>query len=178
MFFRKFKTIPYELDGYSKEAMNIITASVVKHFNVDKSFVYQRYVVQAGASPESLAYDLYGDADKYWTILFVNGIVDPFVDWPMEPDVLEKWVEAKYGDVNKIIDFRDVTTGDLLDDVAKKDMFDLIEDGQPIPNNISPITALAHEMEINQRKGEIVVIVPRYINNFIDMFNRSIEGKV
>lgn len=177
MFFRKFKTIPYAVDGYSKEAMNIITAAVVKHFNVDKAYVYQSYVVQAGATPESLAFELYGDAGKYWTILLVNGIVNPFTDWPMDADVLEEWVAAKYGNVDKVIDFQDVQTGDLLDDVAKADMYEWIEAGNPVPNNIRPITALAYEMERNQEKGNISVIAPRYINTFVDMFNKAIEGK-
>ena len=177
MFFKKFGTIPYSLEGYSKEAMNIIAASVVKHFNVDKAYVYQRYIVPSGATPESLAYEIYGDADKYWTILFINGIVDPFTEWPMDPVVLEKWTEAKYGDVNKVIDFVNVTNSEFYDDVQRDLFFNYIEEGTLLPFNVHPVTALEHEMTKNQERGQIIVISPRFINSFIDMFNKSIEGK-
>lgn len=175
-FFRKFGSIEYKLDGYSKEAMNIITAAVLKRLNVDKTYVYQKYVVPAGASPESLANDLYRDSSKYWVILLVNSIVNPFLDWPMSADVLEEIVEAKYGSVNKILYFNNLETGFQLDDVEDAEMRVFIETN-PIPVHIHPVTAMEHESTLNIQRGEIIVVAPRYINNFVDAFEKSIEGK-
>ena len=177
MFFKKFSTIPYALDGYSKDAMSIITAAVLKHINVDQSYVYQKYIIPSGASPESLAYQLYGDAEKYWTILYVNAIVDPFTEWPMAPEILEEWVEKKYGDINKVLHFVDVVSGEYFDDVEQSVLFSYLEEGSPIPHNAHPVTALDYESNLNRQRGEIVVISPKYINTFVDMFNKSIEGK-
>lgn len=176
-FFKKFDSIEYKLDGYSKEAMNIITAAVLKRLNVDKTYVYQSYIVPAGATPESLANELYQDAHKYWTILLVNGIVNPFLDWTVNDQVLEEIVEKKYGSVNHIVYFLDLTTKFQLDDVADQEMRDLMANGDPLPHNIHPVSALEYETTLNREKANIIVVAPRYINRFVDAFNKSIEGK-
>lgn len=176
-FFKKFDTIQYQLDGYSKEAMNIVTAAVLKRLNVDKTYVYQSYIVPAGASPESLANDLYKDPHKHWTILLVNSIVNPFLDWPVNDQVLEELVVREYGSAHKIVHFIDMATKFQLDDVQDAVIRQLIEDGNPIPQNIRPVTALEYEIEKNRRKAQITVVAPKYINRFVDAFNKSIEGK-
>jgi len=174
--FDKFSTTPYSLDGYSKEAMNILTAAIVKHVNVDQAFVYQRYIVPAGTSPESLAYELYSDADKYWTILLVNGIVNPFLDWPMDAHTLEEYVKVKYTDPESVLYFTNLQTGKQYDDVASEAFYALLENGDPLPQNVHPVSPLEHEANENSRKSEIMVIAPRYINIFVDTFNKSIQG--
>ena len=175
-FFKKFGTIEYKIDGFSKEAMNIVTAAILKRMNIDKNYILQRYVVQAGASPESIANDLYKDPHKYWTVLFVNSIVNPFLEWPMKPEVLEEVVKIKYGNPNTILYFTNLTNGFRLDDVAEKAMRTFIE-SSPMPAHIHPVTAIAHEQELNRQRGEIYVIGPKYINLFVDTFHKVIEGK-
>lgn len=177
-FFKKFGTIEYKLDGYSKEAMNIVTAAVLKRLNVDKTFVYQKYVVPAGATPESLADDLYQDPNKYWTILLVNSIVNPFIEWPVNDHVLEELVEKRYGSITRILHFIDTTTKFQLDDVDDAAMRELIQSGEAIPFNIHPVTAIEYETELNRLRAQIVVVSPKHINRFVDLFNKSIEGKV
>ena len=175
--FKKFGTVQYALDGYSKEAMNILTAAVVKRLNVDQSYVYQRYVIPDGATPESLANDLYKDPEKYWTILLVNGIINPFLDWPMDTEILEKWVNAQYGSLTKVLYFTNVNSGKIYDDVDSKVFFDLMEAGEPLPYQVHPVTCFEHETILNQEKTQITVITNKYINLFVDTFNKSIEGK-
>ncbi len=177
-FFKKFPTISYSKDGYSKDAMNILAASVLKRINVDKSYVYQSYDVPSGASPESLAYDLYKDPTLCWTFFLVNGMVNPILDWPMSDEVLEEVVAIKYGSIHHIIYFTDVETGFRLDDVAEANVRAWLADGNPMPANVHPVTALEHEAEKNRKRGKIKIITPRYINQFVDLFNKSIEGKI
>lgn len=177
-FFKKFDSIEYKLDGYSKEAMNIITAAILKRLNVDKTFVYQKYTVPAGATPESLANELYRDPKLYWTILIVNSIINPFLDWPVPDHVLEEIVVKKYGSVGHIVHFKDMTTGFILDDVDDANIRQLIENGHSIPHNIHPVTSLEYETDLNRMRAQIVVVAPKYINRFVDLFNKSIEGKL
>lgn len=176
-FFKKFPVINYSLDGYNKDAMNIVTASVLKRLNVDKAYVYQSYDVPSGASPESIAYDLYKDPHLGWTFFLVNGMINPLLDWPVNDEVLEAIVEEKYGNINHIVYFTDLE-GSRLDDVAEAEVREWIGLGNPIPNDVSPVTALAYESELNRARGSITIISPRYINQFVDLFNKSIEGKI
>lgn len=176
-FFKKFGTIEYVLDGYSKEAMNIVTAAVLKRLNVDKTYVYQSYVVPAGMTPEALAEELYKDPHKHWTILLANSIVNPFLEWTVNDSVLEELIIRKYGTVNKIVHFIELDTDFQLDDVADAQMRDWIAQGNPMPHNIHPVTALEYETELNRERAQITVVAPRYINRFVDLFNKTIEGK-
>lgn len=175
-FFAKFPTITYSLDGYSKAAMNILTAAIVKRLRVDMSYVHKRYTVSAGTTPESLAQELYQNAELYWTILLVNAIVDPFNDWIMDPDVLEQTVRAKYGSPNKVIYFRDAA-GRQFDDVDSAMYQAMVDAGERLPQNVFAVTALMEEAERNQARAQIVVVDPKYINQFVDMFNKAIQGK-
>jgi hypothetical protein len=178
MFFKKFPVIQYSLDGYSKDAMNIVTAAILKRVNVDKSYVYQQYDIPNGATPESLANELYKDPNLGWTFFLVNAMVNPLLDWPMEDSVLEEYTVAKHGSLNKIVHFIDLNTGFRLDDYAESQMQIIISNGDAIPVNISPVQALAFEADLNRKRGRITIIAPRYINSFVDLFHKSIEGKI
>lgn len=175
-FFAKFPTVSYSLDGYSKDAMNLLTAAIVKRLRVDMSYVHKRYTVSAGTTPESLAFELYRNAELYWTILLVNAIVDPFNDWIMDADTLEKTVRAVHGSPNKIIYFRD-QKGRQYDDVDSARFQAMLDAGERLPQNVFSVTALMEASERNQEKAQIVVVDPKYINQFVDMFNKAIQGK-
>lgn len=176
-FFKKFPVINYSIDGFSKDAMNIVTAAILKRVNIDQAYVYQTYDVPAGCSPESLANDLYKDPKLYWTFFLVNGMINPFLDWPMPDEVLEEYVVSKYGDMNAILYFTNLDDGFRLDDVAEAEVRADIENGDPIPFNYHPVTAMEYESDMNRQKGKITIIAPRYINQFVDLFHKSIEGK-
>lgn len=175
-FFSKFGTVNYTLDGYNKDAMNIISAAIVKRLRVDESYVHMRYTISDGEIPESVANELYGDPQLYWTILLVNGIVNPFTQWPVSTDVLEEVVEAKYGDINKIVAWKNNSTGLYYDDVDSAKWQAMVDDGEQLPMDVHPITALALENDLNTARAQIVVVDPKYVNLFVDMFNKVLEG--
>lgn len=175
-FFKKFKSIPYALDGYSKDAMNLLTGVIVKRLRIDHTFVYQRYVVPEGTTPEALANELYDNPDLGWVLLLVNGCVNPFTDWAMDSFVLRELIDAR-GGADRIIAFRDLTNGYLVDDVDMELFMGLWESGQPLPANISPVTAYDEANDRNRLNGEIVVVSPKLINQFVDMFQKVVEGK-
>lgn len=174
--FEAMTTIPYKLDGYNKEAMNILTAAIVKHINVDQSYIYQSYVVPAGTTPESLAEKMYGDSRKYWVILLVNAIVNPFLEWVMDAHTLEEYTKAVYSDIDTVLYFTNLQTGRRYDDVASETFFSLLEAGDPLPHDVHPVGPLEHEAALNAKRAEIVLINPRYVHFFVDTFNRSIQG--
>lgn len=176
-FFSKFSTINYTLDGFNKDAENILTSTVLKQINVNKALLVQNYDVPAGTSPEALANQLYGDPTLWQTFFLVNNKINPVNDWPMSDSALEEYVKAKYGSTTTIIHFVNLTTGDILDDVADAEMRVWIQT-HPVPVNISPITSYAYESELNRQKGKIIIISEKFISKFIDTFNQSIQGKV
>lgn len=59
--------------------------------------IYHPFTVIEGETPEQVAYDYYGSADYTWLIYLVNGIIDPYYDWPMTTEQLEATIKSKYG---------------------------------------------------------------------------------
>lgn len=177
MFFKKFQPIQYSLDGYSKKAMNILTSAILKRLNIDQNYTFQKYIVKEGEHYDSLALRFYNEPSWGWTILLANSIVDPYTQWPMDLQVLEKFTVSEHGSAEALIEFRYIDTGWVLDDIADRDCRALILALQPLPINVHPVTALEYEGELNNDRRNIVIVSPRYIRQFVDAYNRVIEGK-
>jgi Base plate wedge protein 53 len=58
--------------------------------------VFYDYHVQDTDTPDSVAARYYGDDYFFWLIHLVNDQVDPNYDWPMPPEVFDKYVLKKY----------------------------------------------------------------------------------
>lgn len=175
MFFRKFNEIPYALDGYNKDVTNILMAVLPRRLNVDETYVFQRHQVASGARPESIAYELYQQAQYHWTILVINDMVNPYLDWPMSDEEVELYTRKKYNnDVYGLHHFYWLHNGKWLDEVDEAHYRALYPD---LPEDVIPVTNLQYETDTNLEKRQILVINPRYINQFIESFNRALEGK-
>jgi hypothetical protein len=78
-----------------------VVTNLVSRFTFEKKFkentsVFQKYDIRDGDTPESIAYKLYGSAEKHWIVLAMNDIVDPQYDWPLDQITLGKFVNSKY----------------------------------------------------------------------------------
>jgi hypothetical protein len=170
-YFKKFGTIEYA----GQKAANLLTAVLPSRLNIDKAFVYQNYTIMDGESPESIADKMYKDPQLYWVLLVVNNIVNPYTDWPIEESVMEEFVQKKYGDVFGVHHFTDNRIDRVCDDVADAE-FRAMPAGD-LPFYIVPKTNLDHEREINEGRREIIAVNPRYVSQFVEIYNRAIEGK-
>lgn len=56
------------------------------------------YKIKDYDTPENICYRLYNDSSLSWVILYLNNIIDPFYDWPMNPNELRKYMLNKYGE--------------------------------------------------------------------------------
>lgn len=176
-FFKYFPRINYSADGLSRNVVDITTSFLLRHVKVDDSFLFQRYIVQDGETPESVSQKIYNTPKYYWTILLVNNIVNPMTEWLMESSMLEKFVNAKYPDgITGIHHFYDTAAGRICDDVDDAHFRSLI--GHPdFPSEIMPITNYQYELEMNEKRREIIVVNPRAISRFADDYQRMLESK-
>lgn len=174
MFFRPFGTIEYSLDGYSKQTLNIITAAVPRRLNVDQAYVYREHTISDGETLDSLSYKLYSDPTWGWTILLVNGMVNPFLDWPMDNKTLDNYILKKHGSPHNLVEFRRLDTGWVCDEVEHRDYYQMWLNNQTLPENITPISAFQYENEKNNEKRNIKFISPKYIRKFVDVFEKEI----
>lgn len=57
---------------------------------------YDPYIVSDGETPEMVSYNVYGNMQYHWVILMFNNITDPFTEWVMSSETLERYINEKY----------------------------------------------------------------------------------
>lgn len=199
MFFKKFPKIDYALISdpkTEKKVTNILTSFFLRKMTYRKSLFFQQYFLKDEDIPESLSYDVYHNVLHYWTILVINKIVDPYSEWVLPTNVLEKFVEKKYKNGIKlklkdgstftkshsagsggIHHFFNIQTGRLCDDVDDEIYREIwSENPRAIGENIIPVTNLIFEKDENFKKRKITLISPNQMNRFEEDFSKMLEG--
>lgn len=174
-YFKKFPTIEYTLNGRSKLVTNILASVLPKRLNVDKTYVFQRYLVSSGERPEETAERMYKDPNLYWVILLINNITDPLLGWKMSDSELDLYCEAKYDNINEVHHYFNIEKNKISDEVDEK-YFRTLPNSQ-LPVNIKPVTNFDYESELNNEKGQIIVVNPKYVSQFVESVIRALEGK-
>lgn len=59
---------------------------------------FSPYTIVDGDRPDNLSYRNYKTVEFWWLILLVNGMKDPFRDWPLTQDQLNVLVDSRYAD--------------------------------------------------------------------------------
>jgi len=62
----------------------------------DNALLFYKYNIQEGDTPEIIADKYYEDPYKYWMVLYVNQLMDPLWDWPMDYQIFNDYLIAKY----------------------------------------------------------------------------------
>lgn len=175
-YFKKFPVIEYTLDDQTRQIVNILTAVLPRRLNVDKTYVFQKYIVSSGERPEATADKLYKDPNLWWTFFTINNLVSPYTDWRMSDEELEDYCTRKYGDnLNTIHHYINNTNGKWVDEVDEA-AFRLLPSAS-LPAHITPVSNLGHETQRNSERGEILVVNPRYISQFVDSYMKALEGR-
>lgn len=91
-YFQHFPVIKY--DGVLVKNISVRTA-VLDNIK-DDPYAYLPYTLQDDDTPEMVSYHYYGDASYSWLIFLANDIVDPYSQWPMSNENLEKTIANKY----------------------------------------------------------------------------------
>ena len=97
-YFSSFPQIYYNLDNTKRETLvrDILHQLQLKRGLLNSGGVFYTYEVKEGERPEDIAHKLYGDATLHWVILIMNDIVNPFFDWALASDDLDRLIQKKY----------------------------------------------------------------------------------
>ena len=177
MFFSKFKQIDY----MGKPAANITQSVLLKYKTMYNTTLWQFHTVVEGETPETIADKYYGNATDHWVILLVNNIVDPYFDWVLSSRELVAMVKGSYGDdmVDKVHHLIDLSTKKWVDQATTRKY---VDDGgavfNPLPANYSPVTNLDYEISLNDKKRDIKILSPRYLQDFKNQFEDQMRGQI
>lgn len=179
-FFKNFNKILYDADGNGirNEAVNIFNSVIVKIEQISNATLYFYHTVEDGERPEDVAYRFYDDSEAHWVILLVNGIVNPYFEWPLTQQELASLAASKYENPNGIHHFIDLTTGYRVDEVDHTQYLDDITNSIPLPVNIGIVTNLEYEFIRNTEKREIKILDKAHMNEFKLQFERLMERKL
>jgi hypothetical protein len=133
---------------------------VIPHKNIiDNYAVLTKYDVRDQDTPETLAYELYGDSEYHWVLLIINNIVNVRKDWPLKSREFGDFVSAKYPtqlEQNAVHHYEDV-------------------DGYVVDGPTSyPVSNFTYEERINESKGQIKILKPEYLKLFVNNFKNLV----
>jgi hypothetical protein len=62
----------------------------------NNALLYYTYNIKEGDTPEIIAHKYYKDPYRYWIVLYVNKLMDPLWDWPMNYQTFIDYLTSKY----------------------------------------------------------------------------------
>ena len=138
---------------------------------------FVKHLIQDGDRPETLAYQLYGDSELHWIILYANGatLLNPYYDWPMTQFDLKKFVEKKYGasNINAINHYVD-SNDNIVEKQGEK--ITPTSEGGALAGTSTIVTNFQHEEKINDAKRPIRILQSEYVNLVINEFEKLLSS--
>lgn len=148
--------------------------------------IYTDYVVENGARPDQVSYELYEDEQFYWIILQINDITDYYNQWPMSQLQLDDFIVKKYGSVQKSEEVHHYETNDVFDEDGNL----VLPRGMQVPGDFSfryplrpgslsdsfadlqsgsvfPVSNRKYEYDLNFEKSKIQVLKSLYISRYV-----------
>ena len=167
MYFDKnFPTIPYDSVGQGtfKDVKNLLRRVALRTKVKTNSLLYDTYDVKEGETPESVAFNLYDDAELHWVIMLVNDITDRYHQWPMRYSQFLQYVNDKYDDVNAVHHYEIAqTSGDTTQ------IINIGTDNTNYPS-ATLITNREYEQAEQDKKRKIRLLDPNFVDKFVDEF--------
>lgn len=154
--------------------------------DIISKFILRKYVLTGSPRPEHVSTELYGDPKYFWIILLTNKIYDPFHDWIKSEEAVHQSTIQKYKNYKNGVDeilyhmndkaemfFRLVEhpedSGLWYDEGDKEHKY------LQYKGTLVPITAIEHELSVNESRRIIDIIAPNDLSRFLDEYSRMME---
>lgn len=176
MFFKFHGDIQYNIFGTEHPMTDITKASIT----FDKTKLVLKTINVDSRTPEQIAEDEYGDPFLFWTILLVNNIVDPFLEWYMMEDHLYEYCIRIYGNeenMMKVKYFKDRITDEIITGDEAILFQEMHDNGEMLPENIDFVRHYDYEQLRNNHRQLIKIIPKQLITKFVEDFKSSLKGK-
>ena len=145
----------------------------------DLSF-FTKYQIVSDERPDNVAFKYYNDSTLDWVVLLSNNILNIQTEWPMTQNTFDKYLLEKYGDYDNLYsgihhyETEEILNGDGLVIVPKGLHVDTGYSityydsglGQEVTktNIAQSVTNYDYENEIQEKKRNIYVLKPNYLN--------------
>ena len=176
MYFRNFPLIPYDSEGNLKfkTVTNLLRRVGMRTKLKTNTLLYDTYSVKEGETPEMIAHKLYGDPELHWIILLINEVTDRYHQWPMSLPQFQEYLVDKYDNPDGIHHYE--TTQDSGNTKVKIEVFNEVDDDAY--TGLIPITNREYEENEQDRKRQIRLVDPSFVEQFVDEFKVLMEESV
>jgi len=168
MYFNDFPEIKYDPTGSGNynTIQDIMTRIKVKDYIKNNTAIFAKYGVPDGATPEMVAYNLYGDTQYHWVLLLFNQIINIYYDWPLSRRNFQKYILNKYSNPDAVHHYEVAQSsgGDWVKIKVESDVAGAVA-----------VTNLEYESELQDVKREIRVLQPRFLGRFKAEFSTLLE---
>ena len=92
-WFRWFPNVDY--DG--RRSIDFTSSVKIAKDVISRYEAYYPYVLTDGELPWHIAVNYYGGVEFTWLVLLANDVIDPVLDWHMDPKLFEQHIADRYG---------------------------------------------------------------------------------
>lgn len=99
-YFQKFPSITYN----DYVVRDVSARTKLMQYLTESGLALLPYTVKEGERADSIASFYYNDPYYSWAIYLVNGIIDPYSEWPKDQYTFNKYIEDTYGSMEEAMD--------------------------------------------------------------------------
>ena len=192
MFFKIVPNISYDEKPISypfSESDFVVAKNFFRRYKINEDIFqyavfFKKYTIIDGERPETLAEKAYGDQFLDWVILLTNNMVNAQYDWPRSNYEMYKIVEEEFDDPYSEINHYEIreTIGQYqaglhVDEAFYNGTHKVNINGTVTTKNgneiASPVTVAEYYQAENEKKREIYLLKPRYLDSFVADFKRK-----
>ena len=168
MYFEKFPVILYDSvgNGDFKFVTNLLRRVGLRAKVKSNVLLFDTYDIRSGQTPEEIADKLYDDPELHWVILMVNDITDRYHQWPLNENQFIAHINDKYDNIDAVHHYE--TTQTSGDTTLKIDVGTVNTDYP----SATAITNYEYEVAREDKKRQIRLLDPRYLDPFIEEFEQ------
>ena len=145
--------------------------------DLQKNFtIFNKYEIEEGMRPDTVAEELYGNPEFDWIILTVAGILNVRNEWPLNNRDLYNYCLDKYDDSLNSVRFFETKEVKNADGKLILPKGKVVDSGFTIPNpdnvsaNLNPVVGISnyeYETRLNEEKRNIYILREEYIQQFL-----------
>ena len=139
---------------------------------------FDTYDVKEGETPEIIADKLYDDPQLHWIVLMVNNIVDRYHGWPMSGNQFLDYVNEKYLDSEGDPNPSGVHHYEIEQSSGDTTVKINIGTDNTDYSSATPITNYEYEEEEQNKKRQIRLLDPKFVNDFVDEFKELMQESI
>lgn len=192
MFFKIVPNISYDEKPISypfSESDFVVAKNFFRRYKINEDIFqyavfFKKYTIVDGERPETLAEKAYGDQFLDWVILLTNNMVNAQYDWPRSNYEMYKIVEEEFDDPYSEINHYEIRetigryqAGLHVDETFYNGTHKVNIDGTVTTKNgneiASPVTVAEYYQAENEKKRQIYLLKPRYLDSFVADFKRK-----